>query len=89
MKIGSRWFYAGGDGGGTNGVLVLLMMMMVAASTVASRTPISVTLEQHISDDPDLSQVLLSFSFCNNYPFSLVDRAWNRLNLNDGCISDY
>lgn len=56
MKIGSRWFYAGGDGGGTNGVLVLLMMMMVAASTVASRTPISVTLEQHISDDPDLSQ---------------------------------
>lgn len=56
MKIGSRWFYAGGGGGGTNGVLVLLMMMMVAASTVASRTPISVTLEQHISDDPDLSQ---------------------------------
>lgn len=53
MKIGSRWFYAGGGGGG---VLVLLMMMMVAASTVASRTPISVTLEQHISDDPDLSQ---------------------------------
>lgn len=56
MKIGSRWFYAGGGGGGTNGVLVLLLMMMVAASTVASRTPISVTLEQHISDDPDLSQ---------------------------------
>lgn len=55
MKIGSRWFYAGG-GGGANGMLVLLMMMMVAASTVASRTPISVTLEQHISDDPDLSQ---------------------------------
>uniref|UniRef100_A0A8D8IPA6 Fasciclin-1 n=3 Tax=Culex pipiens TaxID=7175 RepID=A0A8D8IPA6_CULPI len=53
MKIGSRWFYAGGGGGG---ILVLLMMMMVAASTVASRTPISVTLEQHISDDPDLSQ---------------------------------
>lgn len=73
MKIGSRWFYAGGGGGG---VLVLLMMMMVAASTVASRTPISVTLEQHISDDPDLSQVLLGyFSFCNNYPFlSSIER---------------
>lgn len=57
MKIGSKWLYAGGDGGGGGGaVLVLLMMMTVATSTVASRTPISMTLEQHISDDPDLSQ---------------------------------
>lgn len=57
MKIGSKWLYAGGDGGGGGGaVLVLLLMMTVATSTVASRTPISMTLEQHISDDPDLSQ---------------------------------
>lgn len=33
-----------------------MMMMTVATTTVASRTPITMTLEQHISDDPDLSQ---------------------------------
>lgn len=32
------------------------MMMTVATSTVASRTPITTTLEQQISEDPDLSQ---------------------------------
>lgn len=32
------------------------MMMTVATTTVASRTPITTTLEQQISEDPDLSQ---------------------------------
>lgn len=55
----------GGSGGGAGhcgrgGVLIsttttfLLLVMIV---TVAARTPISMTLEEHISDDPDLSQV--------------------------------
>lgn len=61
MKIGSSGGRRGGGGGGrsptnTNAFLLLLMMMTVATSTVASRTPITTTLEQQISEDPDLSQ---------------------------------
>lgn len=61
MKIGSSGGRHGGGGGGrsptnTNAFLLLLMMMTVATSTVASRTPITTTLEQQISEDPDLSQ---------------------------------
>ena len=95
MKIGSKWFYAGGGGGGvittnTNAVLVLLMMMTVATSTVASRTPISMTLEQHISDDPDLSQVLLFLAFFLHQLFFFFYRSSvEPVEPERWCISDY
>ncbi|XP_058816979.1 fasciclin-1 isoform X2 [Topomyia yanbarensis] len=56
--VGGRGGDIGGAGGGGGGPIItttaFLMMLMVV--TVASRTPISMTLEEHISDDPDLSQ---------------------------------
>ncbi|XP_055525593.1 fasciclin-1 isoform X2 [Wyeomyia smithii] len=67
MMIASGWIRtaAGTSGGGCGGrgnrggvlpsttTAFLLLVMIV---TVAARTPISMTLEEHISDDPDLSQ---------------------------------
>ncbi|XP_053689218.1 fasciclin-1 [Sabethes cyaneus] len=65
MMIASGWIHrtgaaAGSGRGARGGVLIstttttILLLAMVV--TVASRTPISMTLEEHISDDPDLSQ---------------------------------
>lgn len=62
MKIDSKWFSGiAGDGGlfssTTTAIPLLLMLMTMMTPMVASRTPIAVTLEEHISNDPDLSQV--------------------------------
>lgn len=61
MKIDSKWFSGIAGGGGltsftTTSILVLLMLTTMMTPMVASRTPIAVTLEEHISNDPDLSQ---------------------------------
>lgn len=59
MKIGSKWFSGIAGGGGlftTTAISVLLMLTTMMTPMVASRTPIAVTLEEHISNDPDLSQ---------------------------------
>ncbi|XP_055593864.1 fasciclin-1 isoform X2 [Uranotaenia lowii] len=46
------------SGAASSGRLALLLtaVMTLLVTTVASRTPVSMTLEEHISDDPDLSQ---------------------------------
>ncbi|XP_021703235.1 fasciclin-1 isoform X3 [Aedes aegypti] len=62
MKISSKWFSGGGGGGltgsTTTACAALLLMVLTTMMTpmVASRTPIAMTLEEHISNDPDLSQ---------------------------------
>ncbi|XP_062536830.1 fasciclin-1 isoform X2 [Armigeres subalbatus] len=63
MKINSKWFSAMSGGGGgsissTTTALASLLMLLTTMMTpmVASRTPIAMTLEEHISTDPDLSQ---------------------------------
>lgn len=65
MKISSKWFSGGGGGGltgsTTTACAALLLMVLTTMMTpmVASRTPIAMTLEEHISNDPDLSQVFI------------------------------
>lgn len=61
MKIDSKWFSGIAGGGGltsstTTTISLLVMLMTMMTPMVASRTPIAVTLEEHISNDPDLSQ---------------------------------
>ncbi|XP_058444738.1 fasciclin-1 isoform X2 [Malaya genurostris] len=55
-----RWVGVGGavDRGpiGTTTTTATAFLVLLMVATVASRTPISMTLEEHISDDPDLSQ---------------------------------
>ncbi|XP_029717641.2 fasciclin-1 isoform X3 [Aedes albopictus] len=62
MKISSKWFSGSGGGGDKIGstttavALLLMVLMTMMTPMVASRTPIAMTLEEHISNDPDLSQ---------------------------------
>ncbi|XP_065087061.1 fasciclin-1 isoform X2 [Ochlerotatus camptorhynchus] len=61
MKIDSKWFSGIAGGGGlfsstTTAIPLLLMLMPMMTPMVASRTPIAFTVEEHISNDPDLSQ---------------------------------
>lgn len=56
MKINSKWLSGIAGGSTTTGISLLLMLTTMMSPMVASRTPIAVTLEEHISNDPDLSQ---------------------------------
>lgn len=54
MKIISKIFNGSGGGGVISTTTVVLLLM--AFATIEARTPISTTLAEHISEDPDLSQ---------------------------------